>query len=55
MDPMLKIVELFSAARSNSKNILSITPIFSFYEGVWRDNSRRWLGADLTWDVLNTL
>ena len=43
MDPHVKMVEeLFSAARSEFKHLESYYFHNCLYEGVWRDNSRRW-------------
>lgn len=54
MDPYVKLVEeLFSAARSEFKQL----EYFYFhncpYEGVWRDNNRRWSEQISTQDLLN--
>ncbi|MFT6932609.1 MAG: hypothetical protein ACJAXT_001306 [Paracoccaceae bacterium] len=55
MDPHIKIVEeLFSAARSEFKHLEHYYFHNCLYEGVWRDNSRRWTEQIPTWDVLNT-
>lgn len=55
MDPHIQIMEeLFSAAKSEFKTL----EIFYFhnclYEGVWKDNARRWDQQTSTWDVLHT-
>ena len=55
MDPYVRVVEeLFSAARAEFKHL----EVFYFhnclYEGVWRDNRRRWTEQTPTWDVLHT-
>jgi uncharacterized protein with von Willebrand factor type A (vWA) domain len=43
MDPHVKMVEeLFSAARSEFKHLESYYFHNCLYEGVWRDNARRW-------------
>ena len=43
MDPHVKMVEeLFSAARSEFKHLESYYFHNCLYEGVWRDNGRRW-------------
>ncbi len=54
MDPFIKLCEeLFSAASSEFKNM----EFFYFhncpYEGVWKDNSRRFAERTPTWDVLH--
>jgi uncharacterized protein with von Willebrand factor type A (vWA) domain len=55
MDPHIKIVEeLFSAARSEFKHLEHYYFHNCLYEGVWRDNSRRWTEQIPTLDVLNT-
>jgi len=55
MDPHVQIVEeLFSAARAEFKHLESYYFHNCLYEGVWRDNARRWSAQTPTWDVLNT-
>ncbi|MGB0498538.1 MAG: vWA domain-containing protein [Rubricella sp.] len=55
MDPHVKVVEeLFSAARSEFKHLEHYYFHNCLYEGVWRDNARRWNEQVPTWDVLNT-
>ena len=55
MDPFIKIVEeLFSAARAEFKHLEHYYFHNCLYEGVWRDNKRRWDAQTATWDVLNT-
>ena len=55
MDPYIKIVEeLFSAARTEFKNLEYFYFHNCLYEGVWRDNHRRWTEQIPTWEVLNT-
>ncbi len=54
MDPFIKLCEeLFSAATSEFKNI----EFFYFhncpYEGLWKDNRRRFSERTLTWDILH--
>jgi uncharacterized protein len=54
MDPHIKLVEeLFSAATSEFKNL----EFFYFhncpYEGLWKDNRRRFTERAATWDVLH--
>lgn len=55
MDPFVKVVEeLFSAARSEFKHLEHFYFHNCLYEGVWRDNARRWDAQTPTWEVLNT-
>jgi uncharacterized protein len=55
MDPHIKVVEeLFSAARAEFKHLEYYYFHNCLYEGVWRDNSRRWTEQIPTWDVLRT-
>ena len=55
MDPHIKVVEeLFSAARTEFKHLEYYYFHNCLYEGVWRDNRRRWNEVTPTWDVLNT-
>jgi uncharacterized protein with von Willebrand factor type A (vWA) domain len=55
MDPHIKVVEeLFSAARSEFKHLEHFYFHNCLYEGVWRDNARRWNAQTPTWDVLHT-
>ncbi len=55
MDPYVKLVEeLFSAARSEFKHMEYFYFHNCLYEGVWRDNARRWREQTPTWDVLHT-
>ncbi len=54
MDPFVKLVEeLFSAATAEFKNL----EFFYFhncpYEGVWKDNARRWTERTPMWDILH--
>ena len=54
MDPFIKLCEeLFSAATSEFKNL----EFFYFhncpYEGVWKDNKRRWSERHQMWDILH--
>ena len=54
MDPFIKLVEeLFSAATAEFKNL----EFFYFhncpYEGVWKDNKRRWSDRTPMWDILH--
>ena len=55
MDPYIKVVEeLFSAARTEFKHMEYFYFHNCLYEGVWRDNARRWNDQTPTWDVLRT-
>ncbi len=55
MDPFIKLVEeLFSAARAEFKHLEHYYFHNCLYEGVWKDNARRWNQQTPTWDVLNT-
>lgn len=55
MDPHVKLVEeLFSAAKSEFKHLEHFYFHNCLYEGVWRDNARRWDAQMPTWDVLRT-
>ena len=55
MDPYIRLVEeLFSAARAEFKNLQHYYFHNCLYEGVWKDNSRRWEKKVNTWEILNT-
>ena len=55
MDAHIKMVEeLFSAARSEFKHLEYFYFHNCLYEGVWRDNARRWNEQLNTYDILNT-
>ncbi|WP_371060345.1 VWA domain-containing protein [Rhodosalinus sp. 5P4] len=55
MDAHVKVVEeLFSAARAEFKHLEHYYFHNCLYEGVWRDNRRRWNEVTPTWDVLHT-
>ncbi|VCU59063.1 FIG01073358: hypothetical protein [Tritonibacter mobilis] len=55
MDPHIKLVEeLFSAARSEFKHLEYYYFHNCLYEGVWRDNRRRWDAQTPTHEVLRT-
>lgn len=55
MDDHIKVVEeLFSAARIEFKHLEYYYFHNCLYEGVWRDNRRRWDEQTPTWEVLNT-
>ena len=55
MDPHIKVVEeLFSAARAEFKHLEYFYFHNCLYEGVWRDNRRRWNAQTPTDEVLRT-
>jgi uncharacterized protein with von Willebrand factor type A (vWA) domain len=55
MDPYIKVVEeLFSAARAEFKHLEYFYFHNCLYEGVWRDNQRRWQAQIPTAEVLRT-
>jgi uncharacterized protein len=55
MDDHVKVVEeLFSAARAEFKHLEYFYFHNCLYEGVWRDNRRRWQDQTPTWDLLHT-
>ena len=55
MDPHVKVVEeLFSAARAEFKHLEHYYFHNCLYEGVWRENARRWTEQTPTWEVLRT-
>ena len=55
MAPYIKVMEeLFSAARSEFKHLVPFYFHNCLYEGVWRDNARRWNAQTPTWDVLRS-
>jgi uncharacterized protein len=54
MDPFIKLCEeLFSAASTEFKNLEFFYFHNCLYEGVWKDNSRRFSERTPTWDVLH--
>ena len=54
MDPYVRVMEeLFSAARSEIKNLEYYYFHNCPYEGLWKDNRRRMNNRIPTWDVLN--
>ncbi|MEH6756586.1 MAG: VWA domain-containing protein [Parasphingorhabdus sp.] len=54
MDPFVKICEeLFSAANSEFKNLEFFYFHNCIYEGVWKDNRRRFSERTNTWDILH--
>lgn len=55
MDPHIKVVEeLFSAARTEFKHLEYFYFHNCLYEGVWRDNRRRWDQQTPTHEILRT-
>ena len=55
MDPHIRVVEeLFSAARAEFKHLEYYYFHNCLYEGVWRDNARRWNAQTPTAEVLRT-
>lgn len=55
MDPHIRVLEeLFSAARAEFKHLEHFYFHNCLYEGVWRDNARRWNAQTPTWEVLRT-
>ncbi len=55
MDPHVKVMEeLFSAAKSEFRHLQPFYFHNCLYEGLWRDNARRWSDQTPTWDVLRT-
>jgi len=54
MDPHVKVMEdLFSAARAEFHHLETFYFHNCVYEGLWRDNARRWSERTPTWDVLH--
>ncbi|WP_299192545.1 VWA domain-containing protein [uncultured Erythrobacter sp.] len=54
MDPFIKLCEeLFSAATTEFKNLEFFYFHNCLYEGVWKDNKRRWQERIKTWDILH--
>jgi len=55
MDPHVRLVEeLFSAARTEFRHLEHFYFHNCIYEGVWKDNRRRWDGQTATADLLHT-
>ncbi|MGL6209948.1 MAG: vWA domain-containing protein [Paracoccaceae bacterium] len=55
MDPYVRVMEeLFSAAKAEFKHLVPFYFHNCLYEGVWRDNRRRWDAQTPTWEVLRT-
>jgi uncharacterized protein with von Willebrand factor type A (vWA) domain len=53
-DHIAMVEELFSAARAEFKHMEYFYFHNCLYEGVWKDNTRRWNEQMPTWDVLHT-
>ncbi|MEM7568993.1 MAG: VWA domain-containing protein [Pseudomonadota bacterium] len=54
MDPYIKIMEeLFSAASTEFKNLEFFYFHNCLYEGVWKNNARRWQEKTPTWEILH--
>ena len=53
-DHIAMVEELFSAARAEFKHLEYFYFHNCLYEGVWKDNARRWNEQMATWDVLHT-
>lgn len=54
MDPYIKIMEeLFSAASIEFKNMEFFYFHNCLYEGVWKNNARRWREKTSTWEILH--
>ncbi len=54
MDPYIEMMEdLFSAASAEFKNLEFFYFHNCLYEGVWKDNRRRWSQRTPTWDLLH--
>ncbi len=55
MDPYVKVMEeLFSAAKAEFKHLVPFYFHNCLYEGVWRDNARRWDAQTSTAEMLRT-
>ena len=55
MDPHVTVMaELFSAARGEFRHLVPFYFHNCLYEGVWRDNARRWDAQTPTWEVLRS-
>jgi uncharacterized protein len=53
MDPHVRVMEeLFTAAKSEFRSLTTYYFHNCLYEGVWRDNARRWDDQVPTWEVL---
>jgi uncharacterized protein with von Willebrand factor type A (vWA) domain len=54
MDPYVRVCEeLFSAARTEFKHMEYFYFHNFIYEGVWRDNNRRWSERHSVWDIIH--
>lgn len=54
MDPFIKLMEeLFSACTAEFKNLEFFYFHNCLYEGLWKDNRRRWSQRTNTWDILH--
>jgi uncharacterized protein with von Willebrand factor type A (vWA) domain len=54
MDPHVRLCEeLFSAARTEFKHMEYFYFHNFIYEGVWRDNNRRWSERHAVWDIIH--
>lgn len=54
MDPYIRVCEeLFSAARTEFKHMEYFYFHNFIYEGVWRDNNRRWSERHPIWDIIH--
>lgn len=55
MDPYVRTCEeLFSAAKTEFKHMEYFYFHNFIYEGVWKDNMRRWTDRTSTWDIIHT-
>jgi len=55
MDPYIRTCEeLFSAAKTEFKHMEYFYFHNFIYEGVWKDNMRRWTDRSNTWDIIHT-
>lgn len=55
MDPHVKVMEeLFTAAKAEFRHLEVLYFHNCIYEGLWRDNRRRWDGQTPTWDLIRT-
>lgn len=55
MDPYVRTCEeLFSAAKTEFKHMEYFYFHNFIYEGVWKDNMRRWTDRTHTWDIIHT-
>ncbi|MFZ1470696.1 MAG: VWA domain-containing protein [Paracoccaceae bacterium] len=55
MDPHVQVMQdLFSAAKSEFRHLQTYYFHNCLYDGVWRDNARRWTDQTPTWDILRS-